>query len=81
MNTQIERQLRAETTLCSTISELIKDHGYSVYDVRDVVSEFAGEIFRQTHPREDGVGTAWTSDRPLRPGGTVWHDPTAPWRG
>lgn len=40
----IQEQLEAERDLCEAILELIDDRDYSVYDVREAVAKFTGQI-------------------------------------
>jgi len=53
MNEKVEQQLDAEILLCGAIANLIRDHDYSVYDVRYAVGAFTGQILsglQQTDP-------------------------------
>lgn len=47
MRAVVEEQLHAEGELCRAIYELMVDHRYSVYNVRDAVDLLSGQLHRR----------------------------------
>jgi hypothetical protein len=71
VTTVVEKQFQSEILLCDAIAELIKNHDYSVYDVRAAVGAFTGEILGRMGEKDQHAADRLASPRLASAAGSV----------